>query len=33
MHVIDEDSLVIWYDAVTVDGVLEWQNELNSKNK
>ncbi len=26
-------SLLIWYDAVTIDGTLVWQNALNSKNK
>ncbi|KAI4382877.1 hypothetical protein MLD38_008780 [Melastoma candidum] len=26
-------SLVIWYDAVTVDGSLIWQNKLNDSNK
>ena len=26
-------SLLIWYDAVTVDGQLVWQNALNAKNK
>lgn len=25
-------SLVIWYDSVLLDGTLDWQNELNSKN-
>ena len=25
-------SKVIWYDAVTADGKLQWQNELNNKN-
>ena len=27
------NSCVIWYDAVTVEGKLDWQNELNEKNK
>ncbi|KAB2034345.1 hypothetical protein ES319_D04G078800v1 [Gossypium barbadense] len=26
-------SLVIWYDSVTIDGELSWQNQLNEKNK
>jgi mannosyl-glycoprotein endo-beta-N-acetylglucosaminidase len=26
-------SLLIWYDAVTIDGTLIWQNALNTKNK
>lgn len=30
---IGEQSRVIWYDAVTVDGELKWQNELNDKNQ
>lgn len=32
MHDAIEGSQVIWYDSVTVDGVLKWQNELNAKN-
>lgn len=24
---------IIWYDSVTKDGKLDWQNELNAKNK
>lgn len=28
-----DDGLVLWYDAVTVLGSLEWQNSLNSKNR
>lgn len=26
-------NLVIWYDSVTEDGKLNWQNELNMKNR
>ncbi|CAG0910058.1 unnamed protein product, partial [Darwinula stevensoni] len=26
------NGMVLWYDAVTVDGKLLWQNELNDKN-
>ncbi|XP_038877781.1 LOW QUALITY PROTEIN: cytosolic endo-beta-N-acetylglucosaminidase 1-like [Benincasa hispida] len=33
MHSKLPGSLVIWYDSVTVDGHLHWQNELNEKNK
>ncbi|XP_010921546.1 cytosolic endo-beta-N-acetylglucosaminidase 1 [Elaeis guineensis] len=33
MHSSVPGSLVIWYDAVTVDGKLDWQNQLNEKNK
>ncbi|XP_038876448.1 cytosolic endo-beta-N-acetylglucosaminidase 1-like isoform X2 [Benincasa hispida] len=33
MHSKLPGSLVIWYDSVTVDGYLYWQNELNEKNK
>ena len=27
------NSCVIWYDAVTIEGKLDWQNELNDKNR
>jgi mannosyl-glycoprotein endo-beta-N-acetylglucosaminidase len=30
---VGESSLVIWYDSVTIDGDLKWQNCLNEKNK
>lgn len=30
---VGERSRVIWYDSVTVDGELKWQNELNDKNQ
>ncbi|KAK6227747.1 Glycoside hydrolase [Theobroma cacao] len=33
MHSSLPGSLVIWYDSVTVDGDLTWQNQLNEKNK
>ena len=33
MAVSSPFSLVIWYDSVTVSGELDWQNELNDKNR
>ena len=33
MHQKIEGSLVIWYDSVTINGELKWQNQLNSNNK
>ncbi|PKA56180.1 mannosyl-glycoprotein endo-beta-N-acetylglucosaminidase [Apostasia shenzhenica] len=33
MHKLVPGSLVIWYDSVTVDGTLTYQNQLNEKNK
>ncbi|XP_051143386.1 cytosolic endo-beta-N-acetylglucosaminidase 1 [Andrographis paniculata] len=33
MHSSLPGSLVIWYDSVTVDGDLAWQDQLNEKNK
>lgn len=30
---IGDRSRVLWYDSVTVDGELKWQNELNDKNQ
>ncbi|XP_052185322.1 cytosolic endo-beta-N-acetylglucosaminidase 1 [Diospyros lotus] len=33
MHSLMPGSLVIWYDSVTVDGNLCWQNQLNESNK
>ena len=33
MRQSNPNSCVIWYDAVTVEGKLDWQNELNEKNK
>lgn len=33
MHAAVPGSLVIWYDAVTVNGHLNWQNKLNEYNK
>eukprot|EP00055_Hartaetosiga_balthica_P011644 m.53686 g.53686 ORF g.53686 m.53686 type:complete len:826 (+) comp7678_c0_seq1:157-2634(+) len=32
-HEAKSDSVVLWYDAVTIEGHLHWQNELNEKNK
>lgn len=33
IHKSNPQNLVIWYDSVTVEGVLSWQNELNEKNR
>ncbi|RZC91856.1 hypothetical protein C5167_021567 [Papaver somniferum] len=33
MHSSMPGSLVIWYDSVTIDGDLYWQDQLNEKNK
>ncbi|XP_059301860.1 cytosolic endo-beta-N-acetylglucosaminidase 1-like isoform X2 [Lycium ferocissimum] len=33
MHSLVPGSLVIWYDSVTIDGDLSWQDQLNEKNK
>ncbi|KAK9913782.1 hypothetical protein M0R45_037591 [Rubus argutus] len=33
MHSSVPGSLVIWYDSVTTDGKLNWQDQLNEKNK
>ncbi|KAB2011050.1 hypothetical protein ES319_D10G288300v1 [Gossypium barbadense] len=33
MHSSVPGSLVIWYDSVTIDGTLSWQNQLNEENK
>ncbi|KAL6838252.1 hypothetical protein ACP4OV_031924 [Aristida adscensionis] len=33
MHATVPGSLVIWYDAITVKGQLDWQNKLNEYNK
>ncbi|XP_010543918.1 PREDICTED: cytosolic endo-beta-N-acetylglucosaminidase 1 [Tarenaya hassleriana] len=33
MHLSVPGALVIWYDSVTVHGHLEWQDQLNEKNK
>lgn len=33
IHSEIEDSEIIWYDSVTNKGELNWQNELNDKNK
>ncbi|GFP86568.1 cytosolic endo-beta-n-acetylglucosaminidase [Phtheirospermum japonicum] len=33
MHSSVPGSLVIWYDSITTDGYLNWQNQLNDSNK
>ncbi|CAN1253780.1 Cytosolic endo-beta-N-acetylglucosaminidase 1 [Linum perenne] len=33
MHSLVPGSMVIWYDSVTIDGELKWQDKLNEKNK
>lgn len=33
MHERVPDSLVLWYDSVTENGQLQWQNELNASNR
>lgn len=33
IHEEIQSSEIIWYDSVTVDGHLKWQNTLNDKNK
>ncbi|CAM8958339.1 unnamed protein product [Rhodiola kirilowii] len=33
MHAGVSNSLVIWYDSVTIDGKLSWQDQLNDNNK
>ncbi|KAF2319176.1 hypothetical protein GH714_013759 [Hevea brasiliensis] len=33
MHSSLPGSLVIWYDAITIDGKLKWQDQLSQKNK
>ncbi|KAK9742309.1 hypothetical protein RND81_03G162900 [Saponaria officinalis] len=33
MHSLKPGSLVIWYDSVTIYGDLDWQDQLNDKNK
>ncbi|EXB29265.1 Cytosolic endo-beta-N-acetylglucosaminidase [Morus notabilis] len=33
MHSSIPGSLVIWYDSITIDGNLNWQDQLNEKNK
>ncbi|KAL2896253.1 Cytosolic endo-beta-N-acetylglucosaminidase 2 [Bienertia sinuspersici] len=33
MHFSKPGSLVIWYDSVTIHGDLDWQDQLNDKNK
>ncbi|XP_065579981.1 uncharacterized protein LOC136039920 [Artemia franciscana] len=32
LKMIKEENLLIWYDSVTINGELLWQNELNAKN-
>ncbi|XVE69478.1 hypothetical protein DITRI_Ditri09bG0155400 [Diplodiscus trichospermus] len=33
MHSSLSGSLIIWYDSITIDGKLSWQDQLNEKNK
>lgn len=33
MHTACPGSKVIWYDSVTTEGKLKWQNQLNQLNK
>ena len=33
MHHAKPESKIIWYDSVTTEGELKWQNELNGKNR
>lgn len=33
LHQELKDPVLIWYDSVTVEGNLNWQNALNNKNK
>ncbi|KAJ8922923.1 hypothetical protein NQ315_001466 [Exocentrus adspersus] len=33
LHTENPGNLVIWYDSVTEEGKLDWQNELNAKNR
>lgn len=33
MHEANPVSQVIWYDSVTIEGKLDWQNELNELNR
>ena len=33
MHKAKPSSEIIWYDSVTNEGELNWQNELNAKNR
>ena len=33
MKAVDPNAVVLWYDSVTVEGKLEWQDELNPLNK
>ncbi|KAK7085021.1 hypothetical protein SK128_026538 [Halocaridina rubra] len=33
MHEVNPESLVLWYDSVTKEGKLDWQNELNVLNR
>lgn len=32
-HEQDSESVVIWYDSVTKNGQLKWQNQLNAENR
>jgi len=33
MQMIGKHHQLIWYDSVTIEGKLDWQNELNDKNR
>lgn len=33
LHSDNPENLVIWYDSVTTEGRLNWQNQLNTKNR
>jgi mannosyl-glycoprotein endo-beta-N-acetylglucosaminidase len=33
LHASSPHALVVWYDAVTIEGKLEWQNTLNDLNR
>ncbi|KAF5752596.1 cytosolic endo-beta-N-acetylglucosaminidase-like isoform X1 [Tripterygium wilfordii] len=33
MHSLMPGSLVIWYDSITINGALDWQDQLNENNK
>lgn len=33
LHSINPGNLVIWYDSVTEEGLLKWQNKLSAENR